>query len=99
MGGPLEQSPSSVTVSGPLIPDFSTLKNGLDGGDFQNLAYEFLTNDTEESFKRMSKEYKKLHKSKLNKQKICISTLKLFMKNVPEKPILTIHLTKCKGEM
>ena len=46
LGGPYQPSTISTTAPTPLITNFRTLKNGLDGGDFQNLAFEFLTNDT-----------------------------------------------------
>ena len=83
----------------PIIPHFSTLASAMNGGSFKNFVYEFLSNESEISFERLSNEEKKQYRSKFNKQKLCISTFRLFMPTINEKPLNAIDFEHWKGNL
>ena len=88
-----------------IIPDFETLKKSFETKSFHAFSLEWLTNKTQESYdiykknSNVQNKTKSNEKSKFNKQKMAISVLKLFMKDIPEKPKRLYELGEWKGQM
>ena len=88
-----------------IIPNFEELKVRLDVKSFEIFAIEWMTNQTEKSYelfknnKNIDSKIRKSCKSKYNKQKMAISTFKLFMDDIPEKPSVPHELGQWKGLM
>ena len=88
-----------------IIPNFQELKVRLDVKSFEMFAIEWMTNQTEESYelfkdnKEIDRKFRKTYKGKYNKQKMAISTLMLFMEDIPPKPSVAHELGQWKGQI
>ena len=88
-----------------IIPNFQELKVRLDVKCFEIFTIEWMTNQTEESYelfknnKEIDSKIRKTCKGKYNKQKMAISTLMLFMKDIPAKPSVVYELGQWKGQI
>ena len=88
-----------------IIDDFITLKERLDCKSFVDFAIEFISSNAEKSYEifrnnpTIDDKTKKAYKSKFNKQKKAISTLQIFMNDIPIKPDNLYELGIWKGNI